>query len=301
MTILLPMEPQQFCKPFDHPDFLFQIKWDGIRCLAYIEKDHIILRSRKGTSLTAQFPEIAKAKFFSPGIQAIVDGELIVLDEKGLPSFPLVMKRFRAQSNFTIEEALRTLPALYMVFDLLQWQDESFMTYPLEKRLAKLNEELIPSDHILLTSSVPEKGHAFYQQVETLNLEGMVGKDRNSPYIPGKKARSWRKVKNFRQISCWIIGFTSSVQGQVAALALGVEQGNDTRQYIGKVGSGISQKEAKQWYDRLHPHQIQEKTSQIKKQGYYKVKPSYQVLIQYLEWTKDLRLRHPSLLKIIEP
>ncbi|QGG47225.1 ATP-dependent DNA ligase [Heliorestis convoluta] len=301
MTYLLPMEPQVATAPFDHPDYLFQIKWDGIRCLATITEEGMMLRSRNGKDMSKQFPEIVNSPFFSSGrSKTIVDGELVVLDRDGLPSFPLVLKRHRFQKASSIEEGRKVYPVLYMIFDLLQWQNQSFLEHPLEKRLAKLERELVPSNHIVFTKAEEAAGIAFFQSIQKLNLEGMVGKDRNSLYRPGKKARTWKKVKNFRQLSCFVIGFTQSQEGQIASLALGLPLEN-TWQYIGKVGTGISQKEARLWYVRLHPQQMKESTTEVKKQGYHKVHQPYPIIVQYLEWTQDLRLRHPSLLSTIEP
>lgn len=291
MTFLLPMEPELVANPFDDPEFLFQVKWDGIRSLVYTTGPNSRLYNRRGREITRQYPEIAEPAILVPGHTGTLDGELIVLDEQGKPSFPLVLRRDRAQTTLTINHGRRSRPVIFMAFDLLTLDDRSLLNVPLTERLSLLAAHLIPGPFVQMTTSHPANGVAFFAAVQELGLEGMVGKDRSSFYLPGRKHPAWRKVKNYREIVCQVIGFTQKQPGQVTALALGIPHEDDFT-YVGKVANGISAKEAINWYQWLSPL----RREQPGKQAYIPVTPRFRVRVQFLEWTPEMRLRHPVLI-----
>ncbi|MTV50278.1 hypothetical protein GJ688_14985 [Heliobacillus mobilis] len=291
MKPIQPMEPVIAPEPFDDPDYLFQIKWDGIRALAYVQEKGIRLFNRKGREITKQYPEITGADILLPGEKGIVDGELIVLDETGKPSFPLVLRRDRMQTAGSILRGVQQYPVQFMVFDLLDLNDESLLEKPLDDRLDMLSTHLVTGQKISLTESYQEEGNIFFQGIQDLGLEGMVAKEKQSSYISGKKHSAWKKIKNFRTITCWVIGYTQSLADRIASLALGAEN-SENSPYLGRVSSGITDKEAVLWYQRLYPDRRNLST----KVDYQPVTPRYRVKVRFLEWTPDLRLRHPSYL-----
>ncbi|WP_243237353.1 hypothetical protein [Heliobacterium chlorum] len=291
MKLIQPMEPIIAPEPFDDPDYLFQIKWDGIRALAYVQEKGIRLFNRKGREISQKYPEITGADILLPGETGIVDGELIVLDETGKPSFPLVLRRDRTQTAGSILRGLQQYPVQFMAFDLLELNSKSLLEKPLHDRLDMLSTHLVTSQKVSVTESYRQEGTIFFQGIQDLGLEGMVAKEIQSPYISGKKHSAWKKIKNFRFITCWVIGYTQSLPGRIASFALGTES-NESPPYVGRVSSGITDKEAVLWYQRLYP----DRQNLSIKTDYLPVTPRYRVKVRFLEWTPDLHLRHPSYL-----
>ncbi|MZP31424.1 hypothetical protein GTO91_17165 [Heliobacterium undosum] len=301
------MEPLPHPEPFDHPDYLFQVKWDGIRALAFVDDGGVKLQNRKGRDITGAYVDVAAQPILQRGCSGIVDGELVVLDAAGKPSFPLVLLREQARTEATIRRRAEQYPTHFMVFDLIELNGKTLFETPLNERLALLREHLAVSDRVVFTDSHKEEGIAFFRGIAALGLEGMVAKDKNSPYVPGKKHSAWKKVKNFREINCPVIGYTQTQPGRVASLVLGAP-GEDGPVYIGRVSSGLTVKEAEQWHQRLFPRRRGEESKAgleavipVNKgfQGdkeYTPVIPTHFVRVRYLEWTPDLRLRHPSYL-----
>ncbi len=202
-----PMLPEETL-PFTDSRFIFETKWDGIRCLAHRDGDSLILQSRNGLNMTASFPEIlALGSTLPPG--TILDGEMISLGPNGLPDFEFVMRRFNAKSRGIIERLSQTIPATYEVFDVLQHEGEVVINRPLEDRKGLLSKlELPPACR--LTGWVPTEGERLFEAVRKLGLEGVVGKLIDSRYEPGKRSLSWRKAKNYRDVEASLLGFRTS-------------------------------------------------------------------------------------------
>jgi len=180
--------------PFDSEEHLFEIKWDGIRCLAFIEHGRIRLQSRQLTEITRQFPELAELKRLPTG--TVVDGELVVL-EAGRPSLHQIQHRALLQNRARLERLSQLAPATFIVFDLLYLQGRALLGVPLRHRrevLAGLLEQYAPSG-VLVSAGVTEHGCKLFAQVVRLGLEGVMGKRLDSPYLLGKRSGHWLKIK----------------------------------------------------------------------------------------------------------
>ena len=192
--IIKPMLAQKAEAPFDSEQHLFEIKWDGIRCLAFIEGGSVRLQSRQLTEMTLQFPELACLKFLPPG--TILDGELVVLQEGG-PSLRLIQRRTFLQNRARIQLLSQRTPVTYMVFDLLYLKGDPLMAAPLHHRREALQRLIqrttLPA--VLVSEAVPEHGCKLFAQVASLGLEGVMAKRFDSPYLPGKHSRFWFKIK----------------------------------------------------------------------------------------------------------
>ncbi|MBM7868503.1 hypothetical protein GTO89_16690 [Heliobacterium gestii] len=309
---IVPMEPLPHPEPFDHPDFLFQVKWDGIRALAFVIGSDITLQNRKGRDITRTYVDVASQPILRPGNSGIVDGELVVLDDTGKPSFPLILRREQARTEATIRRHTEQYPVRFMAFDLLELNGQALLAYPLHKRLALLQEYLAVSEQAFFTDSHLEEGAAFFHGVKALGLEGMVAKEKNSAYVFGKKHGAWKKIKNYREITCPVIGYTQTQPGRLASLVLG-KADDEELTYIGRVSSGLTAKEAELWRQRLvplPPEKEDRSAPRLKcglgrkhgpgKPAYTPVFPNHFVHVRYLEWTPDLCLRHPSYLGAAE-
>lgn len=209
-----PMLPEE-ARPFSDPRFIFEIKWDGIRCLAHTggsaHDRGVRLQSRNGADMTASFPELRELAFCLPP-RTVIDGELVCLAPNGQPDFELVMRRFHARAPRTVERLARETPAALQVFDLLQLEGAELISLPLESRkeaLLRLQGMGLPPA-ARITPWVGGEGERLFAEASRLGLEGIVGKRLDSPYEPGKRTLWWRKSKNYRTFTTTVLGFRRS-------------------------------------------------------------------------------------------
>lgn len=225
-------------EPFDSKDYLFEIKWDGTRCLAFIEKGTLRLQNRRFNEIQNRFPELTSLRSLPGG--TVLDGEIVVLHQ-GKPSFPRLQQR--EANSAKVKILASRLPATYMVFDLLFRKSESVMHVPLIERRDMLKKLLAPlSDpHVLTTDFLIGAGKRFFQEVEKAGMEGIMAKQLDSSYLPGKRSVFWKKIKVAGIGVFDILGYIQR-KGQpfVSSLLLGEYSPKGWR-YLGKVGSGLSE------------------------------------------------------------
>ncbi len=181
------MLAQKAQAPFDSQDHVFEIKWDGIRCLALVEAGRVRLQSRRGLDLTFQFPELACLEQLPSG--TVLDGELVVLEE-GRPSLRQVQQRALLENRQRIEFVSRISPATYMVFDLLYLKGKWLMASPFSLRREALQAFIarFPLPGVLVPEGVRTHGCQLFAQAMRLGLEGVMAKRLDSPYLPGKRS-----------------------------------------------------------------------------------------------------------------
>jgi len=180
--------------PFDSEHYAFEVKWDGIRCLAFVQGGALRLQSRRLTELTAQFPELASLNRLPSG--TVLDGELVVFQD-GRPSLRKVQQRAFLQNRARIRRLTKLTPATYIVFDLLYLKGRPLLSAPLNHRreaLVRLIERFAPPG-IWVPEAVAEHGCKLFAQVARLGLEGVMAKRLDSSYLPGKRSRHWLKIK----------------------------------------------------------------------------------------------------------
>jgi ATP-dependent DNA ligase len=180
--------------PFDSEQHLFEIKWDGIRCLAFVEGGRVRLQSRQLVEITVQFPELASLSRLPSG--TILDGELVALQD-GKPSFRHIQQRALLQNRQRIQDSCRCIPATYMVFDLLYLKGKPLMASSLSLRRDALQTlvEQIALPEMLVPRGIVRHGCQMFDRVASLGLEGIVAKRVDGPYLPGKRSRHWLKIK----------------------------------------------------------------------------------------------------------
>lgn len=189
-----PMLASKAEAPFDSEQHLFEIKWDGIRCLAFVEGCRVRLQSRQLTEITFQFPELTSLARLPSG--TVLDGELVMFqDDK--PSLLGIQRRALLQNSFRIQHLSQSTPVSYMVFDLLFLRKRPLLAAPLSVRreaLIKLYEQF-PLPGLLLSEGLRQCGCQLFAQVVRLGLEGMMAKRLDAPYLPGKRSQHWLKIK----------------------------------------------------------------------------------------------------------
>src|SRR5213594_424630 len=199
-TIIKPMLAVAAREPFDSEDYLFEIKWDGIRCLAFIESGRVRLQSRRFLDVTAQFPELGCLRGLPNG--TVLDGEIVVLKE-GRPSFSQILQRSQLMDRHRIELLSQLSPVTLMVFDILYTHGRSLMSEALMDRRRRLREIVgkLSAPNVLITDCVAGNGRALFRLAMRLGLEGVMAKRKDGRYQTGKRSRMWIKIKPAAHLS----------------------------------------------------------------------------------------------------
>jgi len=235
-------------EPFTRSGWLFEIKYDGYRLLAERRQRESFLRSRRGHDLTPTFPEIARAVRGLPYEGLVLDGEVVVHDADGLPSFSRLQRRGRILNPRDALRASVELPAVLYAFDLLGLEGRDLRELPLVERKSVLRELLPSVGPIRYTDHIPEVGEAMYHQVQQMGLEGIVGKKSDAPYHGGRSS-AWVKVRTVRTDDFVVVGWTDPKGSRSGFGSLhlarwsdsgGGEAQGDELVWLGSVGSGFT-------------------------------------------------------------
>lgn len=282
-------------QPFDSEEYTYEIKWDGYRALAFLDS-HLKLQSRNLKDITAIFPELTRLKCSQkPGI--ILDGELIAL-RNGKPSFLELQKRGQLRNENQILNAVKNIPVIYIVFDLLYLNYQPTFHETIEKRRHLLFENIKPSHQLVLADSIEGQGIAYFNSISEMGLEGVIAKKKGSNYLPGKRVKTWLKFKKKKTGLFIICGFVvnPTSRGQLSSLILGAYLG-DKLTFFGMVGTGFTQKELGATLKELQKI-VSERSpftgsfATPPKNAYW-TKPIIVCEVEYLELTDDGSLRHP--------
>src|SRR3972149_9151949 len=229
-------------EPFDSDDFIFEPKWDGLRALLFKQGRKLELQNRNLRDVTGGYPELQQLKTSIRARSAIIDGEVVILDEKGLPDFGKMQSRFGISDPREATTLGKTLPSTYVAFDLLHQNSKDLVSRPLEERKSRLRTIVREGPYLLLGDHVDKKGKRFYDEASKQGFEGVIAKRRDSPYLPGVRADSWVKIKGAKTVDCVVVGFTGGEGMRAAsfgALVVAAYAANGQRQPIGNVGGGF--------------------------------------------------------------
>src|SRR5687768_2405538 len=247
------MHAEPHDKAFTRDGWIFELKLDGYRLIASKSKGEALLLTRNGNDYTNVFPEIARAVKALPFDECIVDGEVVVCDARGLPSFSRLQQRGRLSSPLELRRAAVELPATFYAFDLLAFED--FDVRPLQRvRRKELLKEVVPAlGPLRYLDHVEREGEAFLEQVTALGLEGIVAKKADCPYRKGRSPH-WLKIKAERTGDFVIVGFTkpNGSRSHLGALQL-ADWVNGTLVYAGRVGTGFDDDLLTELHELLDP------------------------------------------------
>jgi DNA ligase D-like protein (predicted ligase) len=278
-------------QPFDSPDYLFEIKWDGTRALTFREGGDYRLQNRRHRSQKERYPELECLKALPEG--ALIDGEIVIF-EKGKPSFEGMLRREQAQGPHKVAAAARNWPASYVVFDLLYDKYKPVMSLPCSARRDRLRELIgkLKAPCVVMSEGVVGTGLAYYEQAVKLELEGIVGKRLSSPYLPGQRSDHWIKCKRRQELLCAIIGYQLSDDGHDLRSLIIAGEVEDEVRCLGKVGTGLNEKMRRDLLARLS--KLHARTTGLKCDvtGIW-VKPELFCRVTYLEITPAGQLRAP--------
>ncbi|MGE0488078.1 MAG: DNA ligase D [Vulcanimicrobiota bacterium] len=239
-TSLSPMLARN-ANPFDSPDWLFEMKWDGFRALCFGQDGRLRVMTRRGNSLTRQFPELERLKTQVAAESFLLDGELVALDDEGVPDFQKLLPRMHSEHRATVAQLARTRPAVLYLFDVLHLDGFDLTGMPLVERRRLLLEVVRPDGVIRISDTIEEHGRAFFELVRERGLEGIVAKRKASSYTCGR-SDDWLKIKVSQTLDCLVCGFTAPKGGRIrfGSLVLGrFREGKLV--HVGNAGSGFSQ------------------------------------------------------------
>ncbi|MFS0728098.1 DNA ligase [Paenibacillus sp. 1P07SE] len=301
MNPIIPFEPVRAEQIPSGPDWIHQMKWDGVRILAYHESGETRLFNRRLHERTSQYPEL-----LSPLLDArsyIVDGEVIALAPDGKPSFHEVMRRDGIRRLERVPLLQREVPVTYIIFDVLSLDGVSLMDRPLAERLDILGKGIITGPAAQAVQSHPD-GTALFEAIRLHDLEGIVCKRLDSLYRPDSKDDRWVKVKNYGDIIAVIGGYTLR-DGTINALLAGIYIENSLH-FIGKVGTG--KLTASDWRElttvmaRIATDQCPFVNHHPELRGAGWVQPRLTAKIRFTEWRwrEGRTMRHPSLQAFVD-
>ncbi len=285
------MLAKETANAFDDAGWIYEIKWDGYRAIAETGSTINKLYSRNGIDFSNNYPivfdELQKINY-----KAILDGEIVVLDENGLPDFQK-LQHYENNQHF---------PVCYYVFDLLEMNGEKIYHLPLIDRKSLLKKLLPNNDVIRFSDHVIEKGIAFFEVSTQKNLEGIMAKKADGEYYVGKRTGEWLKIKNHKTADVIICGYTAPTGSRqyFGSLVLGVMKSKKLV-HTGHAGSGYDDKKLKEIFELLQP--LVQKNAPFAEKVVVNntvtwVKPILICEVKFTEWTGDEKLRHPVFLRM---
>ena len=294
--VIKPMLATLVDEPFSDPDWIFETKWDGFRSICFLRNGKAHFVSRNQLDMTPQYPELAKFGAQVKAEQAILDGEIVALDEHGRPRFQLLQPRHGRKNVGEIARLAKHSRIVYYVFDLLYYNGHDLMSCALVDRKAVLKKIIRPGKIVNYSFHVVGDGKAFFREIEKFRLEGMMAKRAASAYVQ-KRSRDWLKVKTIQRSEVVIGGYTKPRRSReyFGALVVGLYR-NGELHYVGHSGGGFDRKSLKQIYDLLQPLKTSVCPFVVKPQTNEPVqwvKPRLVAEVKFSEWTADHRMRHP--------
>ncbi len=288
-------------KPFDDPAWLFELKHDGFRVLAERDGGTPRLVYRRGRDATATYPDVARAVAALPFGDLVLDGEVVVLDEEGRPSFQRLQRRAQQRRTTDVQRAALELPATYYAFDLLGFEGFDLRPLPLVERKRLLQSVLPRAGPVRFLDHIEERGEAFYAEVSRLRLEGLVAKRKDAPYRPGRSPH-WLKLRTERVDDFVVVGFTEPQGGRVGfgALHLAAFEG-PALVYCGRAGSGFAEEQLVTLRAALEADRRDSPacTGPLPAdRGHVWVEPRLVAEVRYLTWTDEGLLRQPVFIRL---
>ena len=286
--------------PRDERAWAYEIKWDGVRAIAYSTPGELRLESRNLKEIGAQYPELARLNRALSSHAAILDGEIVAFDERGRPSFATLQRRMHVGSSAQAKRLAKATPVTYMIFDLLWLDGRSLIALPYSERRERLAALGLGGEAWQTPDHLSGKAEDVLAATAAQKLEGVVAKRLDAPYVPGARNGSWLKIKNFgRQelvIGGWLPG-DGRRRERIGALLVGVYDADARLRYAGRVGTGFSDAELDRLAKLLAPLQREGspfETGQRPPRGAIFVEPQLVAEVEFSEWTTAGILRQPS-------
>lgn len=280
----------------------FEPKWDGMRAVVELDGGTVTVRGRSGRDVTVEFPELGALGSIAGA--AVLDGEIVALDDTGRPSFARLQQRFGIADPARASAAARVVPVQFVVFDLLHLDGHDAWQLPYRDRRRLLEQLVHPAPPLLLSPSGESAGEQWLHAAREQGIEGVMAKRVDRPYEPGRRSSTWRKVKLRHEQEFAVCGATPGQgrrTGLPGALVLGC-RGEDGWRWVGNAGTGLRDADLRWWADTLSPARTERSvfddatTAHRALRDAWWVEPEHVVQVAFAEWTRDGRLRQPSIL-----
>jgi bifunctional non-homologous end joining protein LigD len=283
--------------PDDDGNWAYEIKWDGVRALAYSVPGRLHLESRNRNDISASYPELRALNRALSSHRAILDGEIVAFGEDGRPSFGRLQSRMHIASESAARRRAKEVPVVYLIFDLLWLDGHSLMDRPYAQRRARLQELQLQGASWQTPDHVVGDGAAVLEASRANGLEGIVAKRLDGAYLPGRRSQNWLKLKNVVReevvVGGWLPGEGKRTD-RIGALLVGVPQDGGLR-YAGRVGTGFSDAELDRLAALLRTRDNSPFQGDVAlPRNAVFVQPTHVAEVEFTEWTADGLLRHPS-------
>jgi bifunctional non-homologous end joining protein LigD len=291
-----PMLATLVDEPFNSADWLYEVKWDGFRAVAYLESGQLRLASRNQNDLTAEFPEIMELGKRLKAKTAIVDGEVCALDDEGRPSFSRMQQRSGMAESGSRIASKRSVQIVYYAFDLLYLDGYSLLRVDLEQRKELLSSIFAPNETVRYSDHFDD-GLALYEAAKERGLEGVVAKRREGCYLQ-KRSREWLKMKITRRQECVIGGYTDpkGAREHFGSIVLGLYDDQGRLIHVGNAGTGFNQGNAVDLWRRMKKWEADKNPFfnkvEASRRAHF-LKPELVAEIKFTEWTHERKLRAP--------
>ena len=280
-----PMLIAQQMEAFDDPDWIYELKMDGFRCLAYIDKDTVDFRNKRNMQMLSKFPELAGI-YKHVNDKCILDGEIVVLAD-GVPDFYRLQKRTMLTDRFKMRMEAERFPASFVAFDCIYQGNRELVFQSLMERKQKLSGIVMENDRIAISRYIEKEGTALYQAAETRELEGVVAKRKESLYLMGKRTKDWVKFKRMADEDFIVAGYIPK-GGHTFSLVL-AKYRLGSLVYKGHVTSGVTRDTVAQLEEtRRNPFRM----LPIGNESAVWVEPSRVCVVEYMPNTQH-SLRQP--------
>ncbi len=289
-------------KPPEGGDWVYEIKWDGVRAICFIEAGKLRMISRNGNVIDKQYPELSILPHHLRARSAIVDGEIAALDKKGRPSFELLQSRMHVADASAIARLARSHPVVFYAFDLLYLDGRDLRAVPLIERKKLLKDILQADETIRYSEHFATSGTELLAAAKEQGLEGVVGKRAQSRY-ESRRSSDWMKWKVVDSADFVICGYTEGDRHGLGALVLGTRSAGGKLTWAGNVGTGFDAKTVKTLFAKLEPLVVKESPLEPARGLPRKVvwtKPELICEVRFANWTEEGRLRAPVFLGLRE-
>jgi bifunctional non-homologous end joining protein LigD len=306
-TAVHPMLATSVEKPFDNPEWLFEIKWDGYRAVSFFQDGKVRLVSRNQNDLTGEFPELHELSKLIKAKSAVLDGEVVVLDEQGRASFSLMQQRTGIRKGGRRTGARRELQVVYYIFDLIYLDGYDLRRVALEQRKQVLSQIIVPSELVRYSDHFPQ-GLALFEVAKQKGLEGILAKKRASHYEE-RRSREWLKIKVTQTVDCVVGGYTDPEGSRqyFGSIVLGLYDKKKRLIHVGQAGTGFNQAMLKEIWQVLKGLETKRNPfyGDVDAANVHWVKPERVAEIKFTEWTHEtveggMKLRAPVFLGLRE-
>lgn len=304
-----PMLASPVEKPFNDKGWVFEIKWDGVRAILFKHKKDIKIQSRNGNEITQKYPEIVNEikNSLKDCESAVLDGEIVVLNENGVPDFHAHQHRMNVQNRREIMALSVETPATYYLFDILYKEGKDLKSLNYLDRRKILSNTIKTNESIKISDYIEEKGIDILESSKKLNLEGIMAKHKDSTYREGIRSKEWLKIKNTKTQDCVVIGYTKGEGARdryFGSLVLAVYSSKEKKlKFAGHAGTGFDDETLNLVYSKMKREEIDsmpvDKVLYLNRETTW-LNPRLIAEVKFSEWTKDGVLRAPVFLRLRE-